>query len=152
MSNISRVCPQCGKESALEARFCASCGYDSQAGAEISAQNLPVPLSKAALPVLAGVAGLALRAGWKLMQSRVAQDAARGIVQKIFEPKPQHSARATKAPIVPIEPEAPASPVPQNQPQPRTRRTIRVRTSWAVGDARGVWRHGTTDQTIEIDE
>jgi hypothetical protein len=29
---------------------------------------------------------------------------------------------------------------------------IRIRSSWAVGDANGVWRKGTSDQTIEIDD
>jgi hypothetical protein len=35
---------------------------------------------------------------------------------------------------------------------PRTRRSIRIRSTWAVGDARGVWRQGATEHIIEIDE
>lgn len=152
MNNISRVCPQCGKQGALEARFCSSCGYDSQSGAAADKQNLPVPFGKAALPVLAGVAGVALRVGWKILQSQAAQDAARGLAQKLLEPAPRARSQPAKSPTIRVESEQPAPPVPQAAAQHGKRRTIRIRTTWAVGDARGVWRHGTTDQTIEIDE
>jgi hypothetical protein len=44
----------------------------------------------------------------------------------------------------------PASPPLASAP-PRPRTTIRIRTSWVVGDASGNWRKGHSDQTIEID-
>ena len=44
----------------------------------------------------------------------------------------------------------PASP-PLACAPPRPRTTIRIRTSWVVGDASGNWRKGHSDQTIEID-
>jgi hypothetical protein len=43
-------------------------------------------------------------------------------------------------------------PVPSAAPPARPRTTIRIRSSWAVGDANGVWRQGVSDHTIEIDE
>src|SRR5258706_16414510 len=75
MSEIQRICAQCGKSGALEARYCPHCGYDAQAGLPAPRNTLPVSIGKAALPILAGVASLALRAGWKLLQSRLAQSA-----------------------------------------------------------------------------
>lgn len=156
MSNISRVCPRCGKQVALEARFCSSCGYDSQTGNVAGDQELPVPLGKAALPVIAGVAGLALRVGWKILQSPAAQDAARSLVHRLVASKINPPSKAEESSIVRVENEKPAprsnASISRNQPRIGKRRTIRIRTTWATGDARGVWRHGTTDQTIEIDE
>jgi hypothetical protein len=150
MSNVFRVCPDCGEQYAMEARFCPSCGYDIRTGLPAQNQNLPVPLGKAALPVLAGVAGLALRAAWKLMQSKTAQDAARSAVQAVLhaaQSAPPAETKSQAAPPVETQP-----PVVQPQVVRKSRRTIRIRTSWAVGDANGIWRHGTSDQTIEFDD
>lgn len=145
MSTIFRVCPDCGGQYAMEARFCPSCGHDTQSGLSAQSANVPAPLNKAALPVLAGVAGLALRAAWKLMQSKTAQDAARGAVRALFQAAQQPTPAETKPQVIP-----PAqTQLPAERP---ARRTIRIRTSWAVGDANGVWRQGVSDQTIEIDD
>jgi hypothetical protein len=36
--------------------------------------------------------------------------------------------------------------------QRRPRRTIRIRSSWAVGDANGVWKKGASEHIIELDD
>lgn len=132
MSEITRICAQCGKQGALDARFCPHCGYDTQAGLPAPQSNsLPMVIGKAALPILAGVASLAVRAGWKLLKERLLQP-------------PSQSTRTVAQPLAP-RPTAP--------PAPRqARRTIHIRSAWAVGDANGVWRRGSSEHTIEIDE
>ena len=75
MSDVSKICPQCGGGNALDSRHCAHCGYDTQAALPMIPANLPVVLSKAAVPVLAGVAGLALSVGWKLLTGVLNQTA-----------------------------------------------------------------------------
>ncbi len=132
MSEITRICAQCGKQSALDAQFCPHCGYDMQAGLPAPQNNrLPMVIGKAALPILAGVASLAVRAGWKLLKDRLLQNSAQ-----------------------PTRPAAqPLAPRPTEIAAPRqARRTIRIRSAWAVGDASGVWRRGSSEHTIEIDE
>ncbi len=139
MSEIQRICPQCGKSSALDAQFCAHCGYDTQAGLPAPRQMLPVTIGKAALPILAGVASLAIRAGWKLLQNYMAQQAAnnRMTVPKASPATPQTTQLAARN-------EAPTA--------RRPRRTIHIRSSWAVGDGNGLWQRGTSEQTIEIED
>lgn len=128
MSEITRICAQCGQPGPLEARYCPHCGHDVEASvpAQLSQRNLPVLIGRAALPVLAGAASLAIRAGWQLLQKRLAQ------------PLTTQSQPPAKAPAAPA--------------QQRPRRTIRIRSAWAVGDAHGVWRQGSSEHTIEIDD
>lgn len=129
MSEITRICARCGQSGPLDARFCPHCGYDVDAELPTPAgRNLPVALGRAALPILAGVAGLAARAAWRFLQGRMEQAIA---------PTPQSQPPA-------VQPAPPAA--------TRARRTIHIRTAWAVGDARGIWRQGQSDQTIEIEE
>jgi hypothetical protein len=137
MSTIQRICAQCGQPNPVESRFCAHCGYDAQSALPAPQSSLPVVVGRAAVPVLLGVASLALRAGWKLLQSRSAQQAARRAVQTVMN-RPA--------------PAAPLAPRPEAAPAPRPRRTIRIRSQWAVGDARGVWQQGMSEHTIELDE
>jgi hypothetical protein len=93
-------------------------------------RNLPATLTRAALPVLAGLAGVAVRAGWKLLRN--------------------HMATAMSTPtVVPVHPVQRTSPA---APSTSARRVIRIRSSWAVGDGRGNWRQGASDHTIEINE
>jgi hypothetical protein len=87
------------------------------------------------LPVLAGAASLIVRAGWKLLKQRLAQAAAEQRVN--LTPASQ-----------PAQPPTPRDPISPRRP----RRTIRIRSSWAVGDANGVWRQGASEHTIELDE
>lgn len=147
MNNIQRICEKCGEGGPLDARYCPHCGHDSQGvgGAALPAQRLQLPmaLGKAALPILAGAASLALRAGWKLLQRRLATttpEQAANVLSK-FVPHPVSSSQT--------------QPVPQHQAPPAThrpRRTIHIRSNWAVGDVNGVWRQGSSEHTIEIDE
>lgn len=142
MSEVQRICVQCGQANPMEARFCARCGYDSQGALPAQRSGLPAVVGRAALPVLAGVAGLALRAGWRLLQSRLAHGLAS-----------QATATVTPAPKV-------DSPAPNNRaiaksegaPPARPRRTIRIRSTWAMGDANGVWRQGASEHIIELDD
>lgn len=133
MSEITRICAHCGKSSPLQAQFCPHCGYDTQSGLPApQSSHLPLAIGKAALPVLAGVAGLIMRAGWKLLKERLKQTVTQAITP---------TAQPTQPPVA----------QPASTPR-RARRTIHIRSSWAVGDARGVWRQGSSEQTIEIED
>ncbi len=139
MSEIQRICPQCGKGSALDAQFCAHCGYDTQAGLPAPRSLLPVTIGKAALPLLAGVASLAIRAGWKLLQNHLAQRTADNVlvVPKTPPATPQNTQLAARNEQVAAH---------------RPRRTIHIRSSWAMGDANGRWQQGNSEHTIEIED
>jgi hypothetical protein len=137
MSEIQRICVQCGQTNPLDARFCARCGYDTQGALPAQRASLPAVVGRAALPVLVGAASLAVRAGWRLLQSRLAQPAPRAEVQLPATqqdqaiPLPSRSEMSTARPA---------------------RRSIRIRSTWAMGDANGVWRQGSSEHIIEIDE
>jgi hypothetical protein len=85
------------------------------------------------LPVLAGVASLALRVGWKMLRSRL-------------------NTPLTANLATPAQPATPPVRAPETRPAQRPRRVIRIRSSWAVGDAHGILRQGSSDHTIEIDD
>lgn len=134
MSTVHRICPACGKDTPLEARHCPHCGHDTQAGLPVQAgSQLPMVVGKAALPVLVGVGTLAARVAWRLLRGRLATLVTPAPLDQHATPQPP--ARTTPAEVA-----------------PRARRSIRIRSSWAVGDARGVWRQGTSEQIIEIDD
>jgi hypothetical protein len=139
MSEIQRICAQCGKSSALDARFCAHCGYDTQAELPARRNMLPVSIGKAALPILAGVASLAIRAGWKLLQNYLAQSTAD---QGVATPKPTQSVAQNTQLAARNE----------NLAARRPRRTIHIRSSWAVGNANGLWQQGHSEHTIELED
>lgn len=134
MSDVSRVCSQCGGKVALDSRFCGRCGYDTSAGLPVQQRNLPAQIATAALPVAAGLAGWAVRAGWKLLRARLEEMAQ--------NPPAAVSPRQQPAP----RPSAP----PQESSRPR--RTIRIRSTWAVGDGKGVWRQGAEEHIIDIED
>lgn len=125
MTQVNRICSHCGGNVALQARYCGSCGYDTSRGLPVERNTLPATVSKAALPVVVGLAGFALRTGWKLLQAQLTQAASRQTLP------------TTR---------------PETAPSRRSRRTIHIRSSWAVGDASGIWRRGQEEHTIEIDE
>ena len=130
MSQVQRICPHCADATPLDAQYCPHCGYDTQAGLPMRQSNLPVALGKAALPVLAGAATLALRAGWKLLNSRLTQPP---------------TLRQAQPPAIKSETRV-------SEVVPRSRRTVRIRSSWMVGDANGVWKQGTSEHIIDFDE
>lgn len=136
MTNVQRICAQCGASGSLDSRYCAQCGYDSQGQLPAPPQNLSLAIGKAAMPLLLGVTSLALRMGWKLLQSRWAQETAQ---------------RAVGTALNKAQPAAPPVVQPSGSPA-RTRRTIHIRSSWAVGDANGTWRQGHSEHHIELDE
>jgi hypothetical protein len=72
-----------------------------------------------------------MRVGWRLLQNRLSQPPA---------PKAQ----------------TPQSVLPQPRaevvPPRRARRTIHIRSSWAVTNGNGVWQEGTSEHTIELDD
>jgi hypothetical protein len=131
MSEVSRICPQCGGSVALSARFCGGCGFDTSVGLPIQRTSLPVQVGKAALPIVAGLAGLALRSGWKFLQGQLTQAAASSL----------------QGPRAAVQP-----PVVQNKPTDGPRRKIRIQSSWVVGDGQGRWRQGQEEHIIEIDD
>lgn len=151
MSNVQRVCPQCGQANPLEARYCARCGYDAQSALPAQQSNLPMVLGRAAAPILLGAASLAVRAAWKLLRSKWAQDAARraaaAVVNDLTAPRVEPQSQEPSASAQPLATREPAVPVAR-----RGRRTIRIRSAWSIGDANGVWRQGTSEQTIEIED
>jgi len=124
MSTVTRMCPQCHHGNTMDARYCAQCGYDTQANLPAMQQNnLPAVIAKAAVPVLVGVASLALSAGLKLLQDMLTKPAAQ-----------------------------PLAPVKKAEIQKRTRATIRIRSAWAVADSNGNWQRGQAEHTIDLDE
>ncbi|MEZ4635831.1 MAG: hypothetical protein R2856_12870 [Caldilineaceae bacterium] len=132
MSEVSRICSQCGGSVALNARYCSHCGYDTSSGLPVQRTSLPLQVGKAALPVVAGLAGLALRSGWRFLQNQLAQTAASAL---------NNQSRPTRPPVV------------KNQePADRPRRTIRIQSSWVVGDGQGRWRQGQEEHIIEFDD
>ncbi|MBX3012601.1 MAG: zinc ribbon domain-containing protein [Caldilineaceae bacterium] len=136
MSDVQRICPHCGEAGPLTARYCPHCGQDSQQAAlPVQQSNFPLVLSKAALPLLAGAASLALRAGWKLLQSRLAANMAGTAVETL------RSAQLAK-PLTRTE----------ALPARRPRRTIRIRSAWSVTDGNGVQRSGMSEHQIELDD
>lgn len=131
MSNVQRICNQCGGSNPVEARYCAHCGFDSQSMLPAARSALPLSLGQAALPVLIGAAGLAVRAGWRLLQSQWVRD----LAQRALAPR-------TAQPPAPVPPSAPARP----------KRTMHIRSAWAVNDGQGNWRKGMSEHTIELED
>ncbi|MGL4651214.1 MAG: hypothetical protein ACRC1H_17540 [Caldilineaceae bacterium] len=137
MADVHRICAACGKDTPLEARHCPHCGHDTISGLPVKAEShLPAVMGKAALPVLATAGTLVARVMWKLLRDRLMAVA--------------------NAPATPPATRAAQTPAPrESQPvQAATRRgrSIRIRTSWAVGDANGMYRQGYTDQQIDFDD
>lgn len=165
MTKLSRVCTHCGQQGELNRAYCAHCGMSTSGHQEpnFSASrsplsgngtslNLPLQLRSAALPLLAGAAGLVIRAGWRLMQSRTAREVAfntaASVVRSNFQL--QHSADDRHAQSAAIEQSKKVQPAPTYVRQ--NKRTIRIRSRWAVGDAGGQVRQGQSEHTIEIDD
>lgn len=137
MSTIHRICPICGKDTPLDARHCPHCGHDTQSDLPVpQGASLPMVVGKAALPVLVGVGTLAVRMVWKLLRDRWTLPVANVAVDAVTKTAPFSS---------PARIDQPSQPV-------RSQRTIRIRSSWAVGDANGVLRQGQVEHVIEIDE
>lgn len=139
MSEVQRICPHCGEPGPLTARYCPHCGTDSQAALPAPTSNLPAVLTKAALPLLAGAVSLALRAGWKLLQSRMAADVTANVTERALQ-----SLRPTKPTQLPARIE--------QTPLARPHRTIRIRSAWAVTDGNGVQRSGYSEHQIELED
>jgi hypothetical protein len=135
MSEVQRICTHCGEAGPLAARYCPHCGADSQAALPAPQANFPLALTKAALPILAGAASLALRAAWKLLQSRMTANVTEQAVQSL------RTARTAQPP-------APTTSAAAQRPH----RTIRIRSAWSVTDGNGVHRSGVSEHQIEIDE
>lgn len=139
MENVQRICEQCGAAGPLEARHCPHCGHDSQADQlpnderdlPMRHNSLPMIVGKAALPLVAGAASLLLRAGWKVLQNRLREtkpEQAASFFQQVAKQN------ATQAPLH------------------KGRRTIHIRSSWAVGDSDGNWQRGSSEHTIDLDD
>ncbi len=135
MSSVHRICANCGKDTPLQAQHCPHCGYDTQAGLPVkTTSTLPMVMGRAAVPMLVTAGTLAARMIWKLLRER-------------------NLPTATAAFNIQ---EAPAAqPVARGEPQgvaARTRHSIHIRSSWAVGDASGIWRQGMTEHHIDIED
>lgn len=139
MSEVQRICPQCSEPGPLTARYCPHCGADSQAALPAPRSNLPAVLTKAALPLLAGAASLALRAGWKLLQSRATAAVAANVTEHAIQ-----SLRTAKAPQPPARME--------QAPAAKPRRTVHIRSAWSVTDGNGNHRSGFSEHQIEFDD
>ncbi len=132
MATVYRICAACGKNTPLEARHCPHCGHDTQSGLPVSqSAGLPAVVGKAAVPVLVTAGTLAARILWRLVRDRASHVAATALQPA---PRSQPAVREETAPA------------------PRRKSTIHIRSTWAVGDANGVWRQGQTEHHIEIDD
>lgn len=129
MSQIQRICPQCTGSAPVDSRYCPHCGYDAQAQLPVQQNNLPAAIGRAALPVLAGVATLALRTAWRLLNDRLAEQAL-----KTAEP-PQRPTVQRDAP-----------------PKRRSGRSVHIRSAWTIGDGKGNWQQGASEHTIDFDD
>ena len=124
MSEVFRVCPNCGQDVAMTARHCGACGYNTQGGYPLeSRNNLPAMVAKVGLPVAAGLAGLALRAGLQLLRKQLPTLASNALSRNAPQPR-----------------------------RGRGSRFIHIRSKWAVGDKNGVWRSGEEEHIIEVDD
>lgn len=136
MSTVYRICPECGEQGELDTRHCGACGYDMEGGLPAPKSNLRVSIGKAALPVLAGAASLAIRAGWKLIQYRLNQ-------MEQEQNRPSTTNSSTK----------PQPRQPQDEKVTRkSRRKIHIRSSWNIGNSTGHWQQGSSEHTIEFDD
>lgn len=134
MADVYRICTACGKSTPIEAQYCPHCGYDTQAGLPSrQSSNLPMVVGKAAVPMLVTAGTLAARVVWRLLRERL-----------LSTPAPSLKTETPRQPLVPLQPQPPAA--------PRPRRSIRIRSTWAIGDANGIWRQGYTDQQIDFDD
>ncbi len=136
MAQVHRICPQCGNNVRLEDRFCPHCGFDTRQELPATRSNVPATLGRAALPVAAGLAGLVVRVGWRLLRGYLANPGKSA-------PAPSHSTALTRKNA--------SQPAPLERPR-RPRRTIRIRSTWAIGDANGIWRQGSQEHIIEIED
>ena len=129
MAEVNRICPNCGKNSPMDAQHCPHCGNDVNAGVPMRQNSmLPASVTKAALPVVVTAGTLALRFMWRLVR------------QQLFSPAPPVASSKNL-------PQQAAADAPA-----RRGRSIRIRTAWAVGDANGIQRQGYSDQQIDFDE
>lgn len=163
MAKLSRVCPHCAKHGDLDSAYCAHCGKSTSVNTpqENSPQktahnfdglNFPIQLRKAALPILAGAAGLVVRAGWKLLQSKTARDVALSAANSVVQSRVQSQLFKDGSAIQQSTTTQPTAPQVKSSPVRRQGRTIRISSRWAVGDANGILRQGQSEHTIEIDD
>ncbi len=128
MTDIRRICPSCDQSAPLDSRYCPACGHDAQTGyTMVPKASLPAAIGRAALPVLAGAATIALRFGWQLLSNRLAAPA-----QARTDPPTQR----------------PQADIARSE---RPQRRIRIRSTWAVGDHNGNWRQGASEHIIDLD-
>jgi ribosomal protein L40E len=138
MAEVHRICASCGKNTPLDARHCPHCGHDTVSGLPMKADSaLPAVMGKAALPVLATAGTLVARMVWRLVRERMLAVGS--------------APTAQAAPPAPVN-RAPLAVERESQQAVRRGRSVRIRTSWAVGDANGLIRRGYTDQQIDFDE
>lgn len=155
MSSVQRLCEQCGRPNPLDARFCSHCGYDTHGALPTQQVNLPAVISRAALPVLVGAAGLAVRAGWRLLQSQWTRDMAKQALdaaQSHLQTKAQAPQR-TQPPAPKPAPQPPATQItPTQTPARQAKRTVHIRSAWRVSDGRGNYQQGMSEHTIEFND
>lgn len=163
MAKLSRVCPHCAKHGDLDSAYCAHCGKSTsgstsqehspqKATHSLEGMNLPIQLRKAALPILAGAAGLVVRAGWKLLQSKTARDVALSAANSVVQSRVQSQLFKDGSAVQQSTTAQPAAPQAKSSPVRQQGRTIRIRSKWAVGDANGILRQGQSEHTIEIND
>lgn len=128
MSEIQRICPNCGESASLSGRYCPACGYDNQENFALLERHssLPAAMGKAALPVLAGIATFAIRTGWRILNDRLT-----------VQSTAQQPTRSEK--------------FPSDAPQPTQSRRIRIRSAWIIGDGRGNVQQGSSEHIIDLD-
>ncbi len=139
MSEVQRICPHCAVAGPLNARYCPACGYDFQGALPATQNSLPMTLGKAAVPVLVGAASVALRIGWKMLQSRWAQAAA----EKAVDAAMNKVQETTSQPTVHQS---------NDVAEQRPRRTVTIRSAWSVADSAGMQRQGYSEHRIDLDE
>lgn len=125
MSDVERICPECGAANAVDVHFCGACAAPLSSRALARREStLPAKIEpkNAALAVGAtGVAAVALRVGTVLVKQ-----VAKTLLDRERDDEP--------APLAEREPEG--------------RPVMHIKRSWAIGDSTGVRQWGSEDITI----
>ena len=70
METVRRICPRCRAPNARDAETCVQCGAEMSGGLPtIREIKLPVPWREVGASLALGVATLAVRAGWHMIQA-----------------------------------------------------------------------------------
>lgn len=168
MAEITRICPVCKKKSEMDNQFCPHCGHKvGSMASDAGRRQMPVSLAGASFPLLAGAAGLLIRIGWKVLQSKTTHELATRAIESLMQSGlsrstdvQRHSGLGKNDSLKGNRRQDSAlkrnsnlpSAVPEQNVNLAPKRSIKIRSHWAVQDGSGMIRRGQSEHTIEIDD